>query len=72
MEYRFTFSFVIQTELQNKHWSGLPGCFLRKYVNYYCVYPGNLLTIWNTMEKPILLQSLAKGIRKNIFLRVLN
>lgn len=35
-----------------KYWSGLPGCFLRKYVNYYCLYPGNLLTILNTMKKP--------------------
>lgn len=37
-----------------KYWSGLPGCFLRKYVNYYCLYPGNLLTILNTMKKPTL------------------
>lgn len=40
-----------------KYWGGLPGCFLRKSVNYYCLYPGNLLTILNTMEKPILLHS---------------
>lgn len=55
-----------------KHWSGLPGCFLRKSVNYYCLYPGNLLTILNTMEKPILLQSPAKGVMRNIFLRLFN
>lgn len=29
-----------------KYWSGFPGCFLRKSVNYYGLYPGNLLTIF--------------------------
>lgn len=37
-----------------KYWSGLSGCFLRKHVNYYCLYPGNLLTILNTIKKPTL------------------
>lgn len=57
-----------------KYWSGLPGCFLRKYVNYYCLYPGNLLTILNTMKKPTLLHSKspAKGVRANMFLRLLD
>lgn len=64
-----TSSWVIKLEIYEVHvhfflfkliyeyWSGLPGCFLRKYVNYYCLYPGNLLTILNTMKKPILLHS---------------
>lgn len=53
------YTFIFLCKLIYKYWSGLPGCFLKKYVNYYCLYPGNLLTILNTMKKPILLPLLS-------------
>ena len=54
---RSLFSFVIQAELQIHIGVDFLVAFLRKYVNYYCLYPGNLLTILNTVEKSILLHS---------------
>lgn len=64
---RSLFSFVIQAELQIHIGVDFLLAFLRKYVNYYCLYPGNLLTILNTMEKPFALSYLQKELGKTDF-----
>lgn len=60
-------SFVIQAELQIHTGVDFLVAFLRKYVYYYCLYPGNLLTILNTMEKPFALSHLQKELGKTDF-----
>ena len=60
-------SFVIQAELPIHTGVDFLVAFLRKYVNYYCLHPGNLLTILNTMEKPFALSHLQKELGKTDF-----